>query len=359
MQSSPQSIVFDCERMKYPHTGLYQFCLQLSQAMLRVSNDLKLCFYTPSAVGKLLGETQCYLQQHGWHKFFFPSVKNIALWHCAHQDSDYFPFGKKTKTLLTIHDLNYFHDNRKTEKKRLDYLHRVQRKIEEADHLVFISQFSLNDTRENLQITGKKTSVIYNGCNIKELPSLTQPPYFPPKPFLLTLGTITYKKNFHVLPRLLPGNDFLLVIAGITQSEAYKEKILREAQKLGVSNRLIFTGPVWENDKQWYLKHCSAFVFPSLAEGFGLPVLEAMYFEKPVLLSKATSLPEIGGSEADYFPSFDASDMQNTLAYSLQNFETNAGKKLAMKKRALSFSWDEAAKKYLEIYSSLTNQTEK
>lgn len=357
MKPSPQSVLFDCERMKYPHTGLYQFCLQLSQALLRTTGNEKLCFYTPPSVGKILGETQCYLQQSDWHKFFFPSVKNIALWHCAHQDSDYFPFRKRTKKLLTIHDLNYLHDERKPEKKRLDYLQRVQRKIEEADHLAFISQFSLNDTKKHLRIEGKETSVIYNGCTIKELPSLTLPPFVPPKPFLFTLGTITYKKNFHVLPRLLPNNNFLLVIAGITQSEAYKETILNEAKKYGVSDRVVFTGPVWENDKQWYLKHCTAFVFPSLAEGFGLPVLEAMYFGKPVLLSKATSLPEIGGSEADYFPGFDSMDMQSTLVKSLQNFKNNTEKKEALKKRALSFSWDEAAKRYHEIYSALTKRS--
>jgi glycosyltransferase involved in cell wall biosynthesis len=151
----------------------------------------------------------------------------------------------------------------------------------------------------------------------------------------------------------LPANDFLLVIAGITQSEAYKEKIVQEARRLGVADRVIFTGPVWENDKQWYLKHCTAFVFPSVAEGFGLPVLEAMYFEKPVLLSNATSLPEVGGELADYFPDFEAEQMQAALKKSLHEFENNAAKKKALNARALSFSWDEAAVKYHGIYQQL------
>lgn len=358
MKAHGKSIVFDCERMKYPHTGLYHFCLQLAQALIKTAVQAPLCFYLPPAAGKPFGDGHCYLPQRPLHKFIFPSTRNVALWHCAHQDSDYFPFGKKPKKVLTVHDLNYLHDSRKSKAKRNAFLTAVQRKIDEADHLAFISQYTRDDAEAHLNVQGKDTSVIYNGCTIREISSLHPPQYIPPKPFLFTLGTITAKKNFHVLPRLLPGNDFLLVIAGVTQSEAYKEQILTEARQHGVENRIVFTGPVWENDKQWYLQHCTAFVFPSLAEGFGLPVLEAMYFEKPVLLSTATSLPEVGGEAADYFPAFDTADMQGALHKSLQRYENNPAQKQALKERALSFSWDEAAKQYHAIYRKLIKENE-
>lgn len=356
MKVVPPFRVFDCERMKYPHTGLYHFCLQLGHALLQTAGEEPLCFYTPPSAGKVFGTEACYLAQHAWHKFRFPPTKNLALWHCAHQASDYFPFGKKLKKILTLHDLNYLHDSRKTEKKKKAFLHEVQRKIDEADALAFISRFTQNDVAAHLNISGKKAIVIYNGCNIRELSSLTPPPSVPPQPFLFTLGTITDKKNFHVLPRLLPGNSFLLVIAGVTQSEAYKEKIIGEARQLGVADRVIFTGPVWENEKQWYLKNCRAFLFPSLAEGFGLPVLEAMYFGKPVLLSRATSLPEIGGGAADYFSGFSTEEMQQSLHRSLQEYEAAPGKKEALQQRALSFSWTEAALRYHEIYRDLLSE---
>lgn len=353
MSLSGRKIVFDCERMKYPHTGLYHFCLQLGHSLLKTNQGERLCFYTPPSVGKVFGTGPCYLKQRSLHKVVFPSTRNIGLWHCAHQSSDYFPADRPVKKVLTIHDLNYLHDGRKTAEKKADFLTDVQRKIDEADHVAFISQFSQNDAKAHLNLAGKETSVIYNGCTITELPELKPPPFVPAKPFLFTLGTIVEKKNFHVLPRLLPGNDFLLVIAGVTQSQAYKEKIEEEAKRLGVQDRVVFAGPVWENDKQWYLKHCRAFVFPSLAEGFGLPVLEAMYFEKPVLLSTATSLPEIGGSLADYFPNFDAGTMQATLNESLHRFELHPDKKAALRQRALSFSWDEAAMNYHAVYRGL------
>ena len=72
------------------------------------------------------------------------------------------------------------------------------------------------------------------------------------------------------------------MIAGVTHQPWYQRKIEEEAKRLGVTERVIFTGAISENDKYWYYQNCTAFVFPSIAEGFGLPVIEAMYFGKPV-----------------------------------------------------------------------------
>jgi glycosyltransferase involved in cell wall biosynthesis len=151
---------------------------------------------------------------------------------------------------------------------------------------------------------------------------------------------------------LLVGNDRLLVIGGITASESYKQEIISIAIKYGVEKRLVFTGPVSENDKQWYMKNCEAFLFPSLTEGFGAPVVEAMYFGVPIFLSRLTSLPEIGGDVCYYFPSFDKDAMQQTLKEGLQHYKnSNAVEKI--KKRAAMFSWPNAATEYLDIYRSL------
>ena len=174
----------------------------------------------------------------------------------------------------------------------------------------------------------------------------------PAAPFLFTIGTIMEKKNFHVLPALLAGNDRKLVIAGITQSEAYKKRIIEEAVKHGVEQRLIFTGPISENDKQWYLKNCEAFVFPSLTEGFGLPVVEAMHFGVPIFLSRFTSLPEIGGDVCYYFSSFEKEAMQYAIQKGLDHYNTTDAKN-SIRKRAAMFSWKDAAAQYLEVYRSL------
>jgi glycosyltransferase involved in cell wall biosynthesis len=244
------------------------------------------------------------------------------------------------------------HDDKKTLNKKNRYLKHLEKKIKRADHITAISQFTLNDLQQHINIQNKPVSVIYNGCNITEISELHPPAILPKAPFLFTIGTIVAKKNFHVLPALLLNNDKLLIIAGITQSEEYKQKIISEAIKWKVLDRVIFTGSVNENDKQWYLKNCEGFLFPSLAEGFGLPVVEAMYFGKPVVISALSSLPEIGGDAAYYFKNFDPADMNKVLNESLTNYTlTNPSEKI--RQRAKLFDWVHASQQYLNVYRTL------
>ncbi|MGR9847954.1 glycosyltransferase, partial [Escherichia coli] len=80
----------------------------------------------------------------------------------------------------------------------------------------------------------------------------------------------------------------------------YKKQIIAEAQQLGVANRLQFTGTITDADKIWYYKHALCLALPSLAEGFGLPVVEAMHWGTPLLLSQMGSIPEIAGDAGVY-----------------------------------------------------------
>jgi len=100
------------------------------------------------------------------------------------------------------------------------------------------------------------------------------------------------------------------------------------------------------------LKNCLAFLFPSTAEGFGLPVIEAMYFGKPILLSSCTSLPEIGGDCAYYFDHFEPEHMRSVLKNSLEDYKKNLPLE-KIKTRGRSFSWETAAAQYIEIYRTL------
>lgn len=345
--------MFDCERMKYPHTGLYHFCLNLGKSLLKTSpENRELCFYTPPGALGSFGEDVCYIQQRSFQKFRLPDTERISIWHNTYQSSMYIPRRRRLKVLLTIHDLNFLYSGRKSDYKKKKYLRHIRERIESADQLVTISQFTLNDLKQHIDLRGKPCEVIYNGCNIEEIGSLQPPLIQPSAPFLFSIGTIVEKKNFHVLPCLLARNDRLLVIAGITQSEDYKNRIIAEAKKWNVEKRLIFTGAISENDKQWYLKNCEAFVFPSVAEGFGLPVIEAMHFGRPVLLSTCTSLPEIGGKEAYYFHSFEPEAMQRSLEASLHHYKTRQPA-AAIKNRSALFSWQKSALEYHRLYNRL------
>jgi glycosyltransferase involved in cell wall biosynthesis len=352
-----RAIVLDCDRMKFANTGLYHYCLQLGLALKKqINNEIEsLSYYVRAENINILGEDEHYIIQHSLDKFHMPT-KNIDLWHCTFQVSNYFPFRKKIKIVYTIHDLNVLHEEGLSEKRLNKELAKIQKRINRADHIIAISNFTLQDIKKNLKIGNTPTTVIYNGCNFTKLNHLETPLINTEKKFLFTIGSINKKKNFHVLPSLLFDNNKMLIIAGITDDEDYKKKIMDEAKNYNAADRLIFVGAINENDKQWYMKNCEAFVFPSLAEGFGLPVIEAMYFGKPVILSNLTALPEIGGEVAYYFNSFKPEEMRAILHKSLLHYKNTPDAKEKISERAKMFNWDDAAKKYLDVYRSLLHE---
>jgi glycosyltransferase involved in cell wall biosynthesis len=347
-------ILFDAERMKYPNTGLYHYCLQVGKALLQssVSASTDIFFYTPEHQLGIFGEREKYLPQRAWHKFYLPHANNFNLWHCTYQGTNYFPFKSKSKKVITVHDINFMYDSEKSSRRKQKYLYDLQSKIDAVDHVIVISKFVRDQLDAYGLIANKPLSIIHNGCNINSITQPQPPQSIPAADFLFTIGTIVDKKNFHVLPRLLVNNNLRLIIAGTEQSASYKQKIILEAKQYNVLDRVDFVGVISEPEKYWYYQHCKGFVFPSLAEGFGLPVIEAMHFGKPVFLSTATSLPEIGGDNAYYFNSFEIDRMQSVLVHGLVDFEIN-NKKVAVQQRASLFKWEHVAAAYGDIYLQL------
>lgn len=355
MALQKQKILLDCERMKYPNTGLYHFCLQLGtalQALLAQNSMQQLYCYTSTQTAGFINKNISLIRPKFWHKWYLSLANDFGIWHVTHQSTDYFPTSSKTPVVLTIHDLNFLYNVTKSTKKKQRYLQALQQKINHSKQIVAISEHVKSDILKHCDVKNKTLSVIYNGCNINNTIMPKKPVNIGLQPFLYTIGTILEKKNFHVLPALLVHNNYTLIISGITQSQAYKHKIIAEAIQYGVADRVVFTGSITEAEKYWYLQHCKAFVFPSLAEGFGLPIIEAMHFGKPVILSTHTSLPEVGGKHAYYFSNFDAASMQQTLINSLAHYHQKNPQDL-IKAWANTFTWQKAAEQYIAIYTKL------
>jgi glycosyltransferase involved in cell wall biosynthesis len=341
------NIALDCERMKYAHTGLFEYCQQLGNALKVCKGPTdQISFYLNPNLQQHFGPTDRFIDQHSLQKFIFPRLPHIDLWHTTYQLSRYIPHSRKIKRVITIHDLNFLYEG-KSPSKIKKYLDKHQKNIDLCDHIIAISNFTKNDVLDHLKIGEKPISVVYNGC--AEPPLLTSNPAYAPKnPFLFSLGTVNPKKNFHVLVPLLKGNDLELIIAGKTEP-AYVDQILQEARKHGVEQRVKITGPITEQEKHWYYKNCEAFLFPSLAEGFGIPPIEAMQYGKPVFLSRATSLPEIGGCYAYYFNHFDPEDMQHAFVSGMSHYLENQPQE-AIIAHAKQFNWTGSARAYLRIY---------
>lgn len=351
-------IILDCDLMKHPNSGLYHYCLNLgyyTQKLLAKDRTATISFYVPPAEVNSFGPSgNCIVEKKSIWNFFRSPVKSCDIWHAPFQSGRVIPDKKRnqaTKVLLTIHDLNALHEGKPAEEQRKSLAH-TQSLIDKSDAIVCISEFCKSDVLNNCDVNNKAVYVVHNGTHKVHPPALNGHSYRPSRPFLFGMGYVNAKKNFHVLVPLLQNEGIELLVAGHLDDPAYIEQIKEDAATLGVGDRLHLLGPVSEGEKGWYLQHCLAYVHPSLAEGFGAPVVEAMQFGKPLFLAALTSLPEIGGDAAFYFKSFDKEHMQKVFYEGMIRYDKE-GMEHTIRKRGMQFDWNEKAKEYLKIYQSL------
>ena len=339
--------MIDYDKLKHPNTGLYTYCLELYSALQKVEEeyDIEITYLTTKKASLLLASKNVR-RITLFDKLLFRVPSSIDVYHSPFQLGKFFPKG--INSVLTIHDLNFLYEG----KVNVDrFISRVQKRVDKCDFIVAISEFAKSDICKHLNLGNKPIKVVYNGCSFYQGQEVAAPTnYKPTNPFLFSIGTVLRKKNFHVLPCLLENNDMELVIAG--NPSDYSDAIMEEAIKYGVENRVHIIGSIDDADKDWYYRNCSAFVFPSLAEGFGLPVLEAMSYGRPIFLSKHTSLPEIGKDFAYYFDvDFTRSEMQKVLSQGLIEF---ADKDVSAQiEYAKSYTWENTAREYCKIYNQL------
>ena len=348
-----KTLFLEMERLRNQNSGLGQFCKNLGSAMLRLADPgLDLTFFVPPADKGIFGGDRHYILRSPVHTVMAASRTQFDYWHCLHQGSRYLPAREaRTKLVLTIHDLNFM---AKYSGLRLQGLHTaLQRKIDRAAALVFPTRFTETIVREHFTLGEQVTRIVPYGNCLEPGDDGEAPQDPPPGPFIFSIGIIGPKKNFHVLvPFLAKVKDYTLIIAG-DNSGGYAEKILDDARHYGIADRVRLVGTVSEREKIWWYRHCAAFAFPSLAEGFGLPVVEAMSLGKPAFLSPYTSLPEVGGEEAFYWRSFDPEAMVQVFETGMGEYGRDGEKARRITAWASTFSWENTAWRHIELYREI------
>jgi glycosyltransferase involved in cell wall biosynthesis len=349
-------IILDCDLMKFPNSGLYHYCLNLglnTNPLLEEQGLPKMEFYVHRKEQTAFGPTNKVIIEHKRHRFFKPFLWNCRIWHAPFQTGRIIPYrNKAVQVVLTIHDLNALHEGKPVREQR-ESLARTQHLINRSSAIVCVSEFCKNDVLKNCDVGNKPVYVIHNGANQTDTPFLGPNSYMPQRPFLFGVGYVNQKKNYHSLLPLLEQNpDLELIVAGRLDELDYVSFMQKQAKGRKVEDRLHILGPISENDKAWYITNCKAFVHPSLAEGFGLPIVEAMEYGKPLFLSNRTSLPEIGGDVAFYFKSFEPCHMQQVLMEGLNTYSLN-GLADRIRERGKLFNWTRSALEYIKVYKSL------
>jgi glycosyltransferase involved in cell wall biosynthesis len=259
-------------------------------------------------------------------------------------------------TVVTVHDLNFYHHPEWMDPKfRWWVMTTALPGVRKAAHVVAISDFVLEDMRRTLGLADDKTSRIYNGTVLMDdalLPATGRKP-------ATILGVNLWQPHKN-LPRLLEALAILrqempeveLHLVGRPQANFKNSPdAARCLEQPGVKT----LGYLSRRELAQAYVEATVFCYPSLYEGFGLPILEAMSAGTPVVTSRAASLPEIAGGAAILVDPLSPPDIASGLKQALLETESQRASRIAAgRKVAARFTWEEAARQYITLYDRLT-----
>lgn len=280
------------------------------------------------------------------------------------------PKGVKGKVVTTIHDVVWLrYPETMDEKNYKRITQNIQYSINRADCIVAVSESTKQDLIALLQVPAEKIVIASPGVDMvrfqhqypdEQLQHVRQR-YHLPKRYILYMGTLEPRKNIERLvqafAQLQQQDDlqsYKLVLAG--KKGWQYETIFTQIQQLGIEDAVICTDYVEEEDKAAIYQMADLFVFPSLYEGFGMPILEAMAAGVPVITSNVSSMPEVAGDAALLI----APDSVEQIASAMQRLLTDE----ALRKRCVQrgyerckvFTWERSADILVQMYQQMMQE---
>jgi len=352
--------------------GSGEFCFQLLSSLAKLDKKNNYSIFSP-----IKPSLDMPKETEKWKYVVFQVKKLWTLWGLTKRfligkdgidvffsPTHYLPLYSSCPSVISILDVSYIYFPELFKKRDLYQLKLWGGySIGKAKKIITISESSKNDIMKTYKVKEDKISVIYPG--IKQLPAESKElamsdlnnKFGIDGEYILFVGTLQPRKNVTKLIEAfakIKKRDLKLVVVG--KKGWLYEDILSAPQKFGVEDRVKFLDFVSDEDLPSLYKNALCFVLPSLYEGFGLPVLEAMQYGCPVLTSNVSSLPEAGGDAAVYFDPEDAND----IAQKIDEVVSDSSLRQEMVKKGYNqikkFSWEKAAKETLRVLEELGNQ---
>ena len=368
-------IGFDAKRAFYNQRGLGNYSRDTIRILSEQAGDNEYFLFTPKtkdAIQFPLGPTCRIVKPAGlWDNTFssawrtFGQCKEIKSeqLNIYHGLSHELPFGIEkinVRTIVTMHDVIFlknpelypFFD-------RYTYRKKYARACTIADKIVAISQQTKNDIIEYLSVDEQRITVVYQGCHpvFKErIPAETKQSiirkYNLPANYLLIVGAIERRKNHELILKAMHAGklDIPLVITG--RPSAYKNELLRLISEYRLEHKVIFLFPVETVEIPAIYQSATLFVYPSLYEGFGIPILEALTSSVPVITSKGSCFEETGGDAACYVSPDDPEELAAAIRRITENNEITAQMIAKGQTHAQLFSDEIIAQALLAIYEN-------
>jgi len=278
-------------------------------------------------------------------ELFYKTPKCDIFWS-PNWNISFLPLRAK-KRVVTIHDV--YHLSQKNQIPKLKYLF-VKTFINctafYADEIVTVSDFSKEEIIKYLPIARKKIVVSYSGIGKTLEKDIASNVY--KGQYLLFVGNIKRNKNVAAAIKayklLLPNYKFYIV--GDTKSmmaECPDLQVLLE----GMEEKIIFAGKVSDSDLYEFYANATAFIFPSVYEGFGFPVLEAMKFMLPIAASNSTAIPEAGGTCIEYFDPYSIDEIAKAIKKVMdRNYKID---RVAYEAQLNKFTWSATVNNHIKL----------
>jgi len=270
----------------------------------------------------------------------------------------------KGRKIVTVHDLFFMdYPGLANPEAGRDFYRRIRSSLKKADGVIAVSGFTKEKILEKFKIPEQKVRVIYHGLDRDFLKDVsryklrkTREYWELPRSFLLFVGSIDPRKNLPVLIEALKivhdkYKAIHLVIAGPEGKDS--KRVMAKISSTGLESWVKRIGFLNKEILIHIYNLATAFVFPSLMEGFGLPVIESMACGLPVAISRNSSLPEIAGDAALYFDPSSPEDIAETLIRILKKRNERRDLVERGKRRALEFDWNQTAIQTLDFYQSV------
>lgn len=282
---------------------------------------------------------------------YWSQKKDYDVFHPTYYDPYFLKDIGNKPFVLTVHDMihekfsNYFsaNDNTSRHKKLLS---------EKASKIIAVSEHTKKDLIEIFDTKPSKIEVIYHGNSMISKDNVLQ--VATPNRYILFVGARNGYKNFDsfisAAVRLL--NDDLGLSIVCVGGGKFNSSELSLLKKLNISNK-VFQYSLNDNSLVYFYRQADLFVFPSLYEGFGIPLLEAFSCDCPVVCSNSSSLAEISGNGAVYFDPMDINSIHSSIAKVLNNNKLQEELIQNGRKRLKLFSWEKTARETKKVYDSV------
>lgn len=347
-----KTVLLDLCEIGNPTSGFGQIVKNYAQWYAPMDDEaLSFHFLLPEGYEAHFGERVATTNiRRRYHKYFRKGLPTVNLWHSTNQQQLKRRRGKCDKFVLTIHDLNYLTEKNWIRQQKHRFV--LQHAINQADAVACISRYVAGQIEEQFDLKGKPVRVIYNGVEDITGKPEEKPAFATGRPFFFAIGQIRPKKNFHLLVDMMkhfPDHD--LYVAGDDHFD-FAKVVRKHIGRLETKNAYL-VGKITDAEKVWLYRHCEAFLFPSMGEGFGLPAIEAMQFGRAVFIANYTCLPEICGDCATVWQSLQPDDMAVVIQKSLPGFYDEAERLEKIRQHAKDFSYEKHIAAYLALYKEL------